>query len=179
MSFYLLLFIIDLNQTLIKYYSWNNCAPFCAVLSCFRCVWLFATLWTSVLWSSLMISCMDSPGKNTGVDCHVLHRASSWPTGRTLVWKAGVPLLHCKWILYHGATREAQFCSLVFLFQLSYIPFLKIRLLHIIWNTSKRKSSSIYVCSKHAMIFKKYVVLLIKKYKWQKLWDAILTSLQE
>ena len=113
-------FIIDFNQTLIKYYSWNDSAPCCAVLSCFRCVWLFATLWTSALWSSLMdlLPGFSRQEYWSGLPCPPQRIFPTQGSNRGLLL-----FLNCKQILYHGATREAQFCSLV-LFQLSYIPFL-------------------------------------------------------
>ena len=39
------------------------------MLSCFSCVWLLATLWTV---TARLLCPWDSPGKNTGVGCHVL-----------------------------------------------------------------------------------------------------------
>ena len=39
------------------------------MLSCFSCVWLFATLWTV---TSRLLCSWDSPGKNTGEGCHAL-----------------------------------------------------------------------------------------------------------
>ena len=48
----------------------------------------------------------DSPGKNTGVGCHALLQ-DIFPTQGSnpcLLW-----LLHCKWILYWCATREAHY----------------------------------------------------------------------
>ena len=78
-------FIIDFNQTLIKYYSWNNSAP--AVL-CLVASGVSNSLqpygpqpYGPALWTS----CLYSPGKNTGVGCHVLPRGSSQPGCRTLV----------------------------------------------------------------------------------------------
>ena len=48
------------------------------ILSHFSRVWLFATLWTIARLAPLS---MDSPGKNTGVGCHILSyaRGFSWP----------------------------------------------------------------------------------------------------
>ena len=45
----------------------------------------------------------DSPGKNTGVGCHFLLQGSFRPRNLTRVSYLG------KQILYHQATREAQF----------------------------------------------------------------------
>ena len=45
----------------------------------------------------------DSPGKNTRVGCHAL-RQGIFPTQRL-----NPGLLHCRWILYHWATREASY----------------------------------------------------------------------
>ena len=49
----------------------NTVKHYCAVLNCFSCVRLFTTLWTVALWTVTRLLCpWDSPGKNTGVDCH-------------------------------------------------------------------------------------------------------------
>ena len=53
---------------------------------------LFATPW--------IVACQDSPGKNTGVGCHALQGILA-PQGSNPV------LLHCGWILYVWATKEA------------------------------------------------------------------------
>ena len=42
------------------------------------------------------------PGKNTGVGCHFL------PQGIFLTQGSNPYLQHCRWILHHWATREAQ-----------------------------------------------------------------------
>ena len=42
----------------------------------------------------------DFPGKNTGVDCHFLLQ------GTFLTLGSNLGLQHCRWILYHWATRE-------------------------------------------------------------------------
>ena len=52
---------------------------------------------------------LDSPGNKTGVDCHALLQGIFLTQG----WKLCLlQLLHCKWVLYHWATREAPFCLL-------------------------------------------------------------------
>ena len=49
------------------------------------------------------------PGKNTGEDCHFLLQEIFLTQGLNprLLW-----LLHCRWILYHWAIREALLCRL-------------------------------------------------------------------
>ena len=47
------------------------------------------------LQSTRLLCPWDSPGKNTGMDCHALLQRS-FPTQG---WNLGV--LHCRWILYH------------------------------------------------------------------------------
>ena len=44
----------------------------------------------------------DSPGKNTGVGCHFFLQGIFLTQGWSLC------LLHCRWVLYHWATREAS-----------------------------------------------------------------------
>ena len=46
------------------------------MLSCFSCVWLFATLWTVAHQPSLLV---EFSGKNSGVGCHALSREFSPP----------------------------------------------------------------------------------------------------
>ena len=50
----------------------------------------------------------DSPGKNTGVGCHFLLQGIFPTSGSNLC------LLHCRQILYHWATGEVPFYSLIF-----------------------------------------------------------------
>ena len=45
----------------------------------------------------------DFPGKNTGVGCHFLLQ------GIFLTQGSNLHLLHCRWILYHWATWEANY----------------------------------------------------------------------
>ena len=69
--------------------------------------WLFATPWTMAL--SLLCP-WNSPGRNTGVDCHFLLQRIFLTQGSNL------SLLHCRQILYHlshqgmihFATRERK-----------------------------------------------------------------------
>ena len=72
------------------------------LLSHFSCVWLFATLWTV---AHQVPRPWDSPSKNTGVGCHALLQGIFLTQGSNLnlLW-----LLHCRQILYHRATGEAQ-----------------------------------------------------------------------
>ena len=60
---------------------------------------LFATLWTIAHQAPLR----DSPGKKTGVGCHAHLQGIFTTQGSNL------SLLHCRWILYHWATREAYY----------------------------------------------------------------------
>ena len=52
----------------------------------------------------------DSPGKNTGVDCHALLQGIFPTQGWNL------HLLHCRWMLYHWASGEAQKYRMTFLY---------------------------------------------------------------
>ena len=64
-------------------------------LSCF---WLFATPWTI---AHRLLCLWDFPGKKAEVGCHFLLQGIFQTQGSNL------HLLHCRWILYHWATREA------------------------------------------------------------------------
>ena len=77
------------------------------VLSHFGCVRLFVTPWTVAYQAPLS---MDSPGKNTGVGCHALLLGIFLTQGSN---PSLLRLLHCRWILCHGATREAQYTDYV------------------------------------------------------------------
>ena len=64
------------------------------------------SLWPYVLKSSTLLCPWDSPSKNTGVGCQGKIQAIF------LIQKLNLHLLcllHCRWILYHWATREADF----------------------------------------------------------------------
>ena len=76
------------------------CVRVC-MLNRFSCVWVCVTLW--------IVACQalcpwDSPGKNTGVDCHALLQGllSTQESNSRLLW-----LLCRRQILYHWATRKA------------------------------------------------------------------------
>ena len=69
-----------------------------AVLSCFSCVWLFATPWTVAHQASLS---MGIPGKNSGVGCHALLQGI-FATQRL---NSGLP--HCRRILYYLSHQES------------------------------------------------------------------------
>ena len=56
------------------------------------CVWLFPTPWTVACQAPLSMG--DSPGRNTGVGCHVLLQ------GFFLTQESNQDLLHCRRILY-------------------------------------------------------------------------------
>ena len=64
----------------------------CAMLSCFSCVRLSATLWTILHWAPLS---MGFSKQNTGVGCHFLLQGI-FPTEAS---NLGLP--HCRQILYH------------------------------------------------------------------------------
>ena len=58
---------------------------------------------SNCLWShgpTRLLSPWDSPGKNTGVGCHVLLQGISQPRDQTQVSHASGGLLHWRWILY-------------------------------------------------------------------------------
>ena len=57
------------------------------------------------LWSTRLFCLWDSPGKNTGVHCHVLLQGNFLTQESNLYF---LRLLHCRWILYWWPTREAQ-----------------------------------------------------------------------
>ena len=65
----------------------------------FSHVRLFSSLWTVAHQEP---QSMDSPGKNTGLGCHVLLQGI-FPTQ-----ESNPHLLHCRWILSHWATWEAH-----------------------------------------------------------------------
>ena len=71
------------------------------VLSCAR---LFVTLWTLVIQAPLF---MGFPRQNIGVGCHFLLQGIFPTQGWNLCL---LYLLHCRWILYRWATKEAQLC---------------------------------------------------------------------
>ena len=64
------------------------------MLSCFSRVRLFVILWTAV---DQLLCPWDSPGKNTGVGCHVLLQGSSRPGDWTHIC---LHLLHFRRVLY-------------------------------------------------------------------------------
>ena len=73
-----------------------------AVLSCFSCVWLFASLMDCSLPGSSVHG--DSPGKNTGVGCHALLQGI-FPTQELNL--CFLCLLHCRRILCPLSHRES------------------------------------------------------------------------
>ena len=77
------------------------------VLSCSDGVRLSATPWTV---PTSLLCPWDSPGKNTGVDCHALHQ-DIFPTQGRNLRLLGLP--HCRQILYHWAkTGSSIQCNL-------------------------------------------------------------------
>ena len=80
------------------------CGALTPGLLCFwRCLCLCSV--ASVQPSRLLCS-SDSPGKNTAVGCHALLQGIVPTQGSN---PCLLHLLHCRWILYHWATREAHF----------------------------------------------------------------------
>ena len=77
---------------------------YCVYAKLLSHVRLFGTPWTVARQAPLS---MDSPDKNTGVDCHSLLQRNFLTQGLN---PCLLQLLHCRRILYHRATREAQ-CS--------------------------------------------------------------------
>ena len=70
----------------------------------FSCVQLFATLRIVACQAPLSMGFFRQEYKNTGVDYHSLLQGIFPTHGLNL---SPLHLLHCKWILYHWATREA------------------------------------------------------------------------
>ena len=68
----------------------------------FSCVRLLVTLWTV---AARLLFAWDSPGKNTGVGCHVFLQ------GIFSTQELKLCLLHCGWILYHSTTWESPYRS--------------------------------------------------------------------
>ena len=71
------------------------------------CCYLVTKSYLILLWSMDCSPAGSSvhryfPGKKTGVSCHFLLQ------GIFLTQKSSLHLLHCRWILYHWATREAH-----------------------------------------------------------------------
>ena len=86
------------------------------LLSSFSRLWLFVNLWTI---AHQALCSWDSPGKNTGVGCHVFLQGT-FPT------KGSNPyllcLLHCRWILYCWATGETSELLTLRIFQEAIKP---------------------------------------------------------
>ena len=76
---------------------WSPCLCACLAASV-----MSNSLWPYRLWATRFLWPWDSPGKNTGVGCHFLLQGIFPTQGLNL------HLLHCRWILYHWATRDAQ-----------------------------------------------------------------------
>ena len=74
---------------------------------CLKCVCVSCWIMSSSLWPHGLTACQallcpwDSPGKNTGVGCHVLLQAIFLTQG------SSPRLLHYRWILYRLSHREA------------------------------------------------------------------------
>ena len=79
--------------------------PLDPVCSCWISMLSCSALWSHGLKPTRFSCPWDSPGKNTGIDCHFL-LPGVFPTqgwNPRLLW-----LLPCRQILYHWATGEAQ-----------------------------------------------------------------------
>ena len=66
-----------------------------------------SSLWSYGLWPTGLLYLWDSPGKNIGVSCHALLQGIFLTQGLNPYL---LNLLHCRWILYHWATREGLTC---------------------------------------------------------------------
>ena len=76
------------------------------MLSHFSCVQLFVTY---ALWLAILLCPWNSPGKNTGVDCHALLQGIFPTQGLNL------HLLNCRWSFYCWDTGEAPNWSILIL----------------------------------------------------------------
>ena len=76
--------------------SWEDC---CLVTK--SCPTFLLSPWTAAQQAPLSIG---FPRKTTGVGCHFLLQGIFLTQGSNLCF---LSLLHCRWILYHWATREA------------------------------------------------------------------------
>ena len=93
------------------------------MLSCFSHVWLFVILWTVVI---KLLCPRDSPGKNTGVGCHILLQGI-FPTQRLNLrllylcyWQAGsLPLVLKYTILTILECSSVVFSTFTFLYNQS------------------------------------------------------------
>ena len=122
--------------TLHKHISFTSTCLIRLVVYSLSCVWLFATPWTVVYQAPRS---MDSPGKNTGMDCHFL----LWGIFLT----QGLTWISCivSRFFYHWVTREALLIFGVSIFSLddknavscpfqglvteiNYLPFLQMSL---------------------------------------------------
>ena len=82
-------------------FKWYLVVTLLCVCQWLSCVQLFAIPWTVAHLAPLS---MHFPGKNTGVGSHFLLQRIFSTQG------LNPGLLHCRQILYHWATREAQQC---------------------------------------------------------------------
>ena len=89
----------------------QRCFRVC-LISCFSRVWIWDCMDCSQPGSLFP---WDFPDKNTGVSCHALLQRI-FPTQGSNMRLLG--LLHCRRILYHWATREAQTCRYMLLMSL-------------------------------------------------------------
>ena len=99
---------------------------FACVLSHFSHVWLFATPWTGRLLGSSIHGIF--PGKNTGVGCHALLQGIILTQGLNLHL---LHLVHCRWILYHWATREAWCMTLLLYNFITHVVVPKLKTIHL------------------------------------------------
>ena len=82
-----------------KHSWWMLKAPCCCWCLVAHHVQLFVTPWTI---AARLLCPWASPGRNTGLDFHFLLQRIFPTQGSNL------RLLHCRWILYQWATREAR-----------------------------------------------------------------------
>ena len=91
--------VLQENYNAVRGYSQCTIPKHAVCAESLGSVWLFATPWTIACQAPPSMG-WDCPGKNTRVGCHFLLQGSFPTQGFNL------HLLHCRQILYHGATME-------------------------------------------------------------------------
>ena len=153
--------LLDYDYLLERILSGNifilSLFPYCAVLSCFSRVWLFATPWTVACQAPLS---MGSPGKNTGVCCHSLLQGIFPTQGSNL------NLPHCGKILcclsHQGsAASKLPPIKLYFMFYVSQIVSVKSRTSELPETTLKSTCKWLTVWQTHSVPLSMALVWII------------------
>ena len=117
------------------------------------CAWLlsyvqlFVTPWTVAHQAPLSME--DSPGKNTGVDCHALQ--GIFPTQE---WNWG--LLHCRWILYLLSYLESPYvCVCVCFIHL----FIEYNWLSVSFTCTAQWFSTLLLSPSHCIYTHRYIYI--------------------